>query len=158
MLDTTTDIEPVTTPVGTGRDRGRTVLAGIAEFLAPVPVVCFSGTLLTDFVYSRSTDMQWANFSAWLLLFGIVLGSVAAFAGAIDVIHRRIVRRHDVLVRIAGSAVVWILSLFNNLVHSRDAWTSVVPTGLLLSLLTVLAMIATAVLTAVVARKQSTGV
>ena len=39
-----------------------------------------------------------------------------------------------------------VLALINNFVHSRDAWTSVVPTGLILSALTVLAMIVTAVL------------
>ena len=45
-----------------------------------------------------------------------------------------------------GSAVVLALALLNNLVHTRDAWTSVVPTGLALSALTVLAIIITAVL------------
>ena len=31
-----------------------------------------------------------------------------------------------------------ILAFFNALVHTRDAWTSVVPTGLIFSILTVL--------------------
>ena len=36
-----------------------------------------------------------------------------------------------------------ILALFNSLIHSRDAWTSVVPTGLTLSAITVLVMLFT---------------
>ena len=49
----------------------------IHALLVPVPVVCFTGALITDIVYSRSTDMQWANFSAWLLFVGIdVIGGM----------------------------------------------------------------------------------
>ena len=40
--------------------------------------------------------------------------------------------------------MVLILALFNSFVDSRDAWTSVVPTGLTLSAITVLVMVFTA--------------
>ena len=43
----------------------------------------------------------------------------------------------------AGNAVVLVLALFNSFIHSRDAWTSVVPTGLMLSAITVLVMLFT---------------
>ena len=36
-----------------------------------------------------------------------------------------------------------LLALVNNLVHSRDGWTGVVPAGLTLSVVTVLVMIVT---------------
>jgi len=49
---------------------------------------------------------------------------------------------------------VLVLAFFNNLVHSRDAWTSVVPTGLILSALTVAVMIVTAALGLVLARRE----
>ncbi|MGY4314935.1 putative membrane protein [Bradyrhizobium sp. JR3.5] len=42
-----------------------------------------------------------------------------------------------------GNVVVMLLALCNALIHSRDAWTSVVPTGLVLSALTVLVMLFT---------------
>jgi uncharacterized membrane protein len=42
-----------------------------------------------------------------------------------------------------GSLLVLTLGLFNNLVHSRDAWTSVVPAGLALSAATVTVMLVT---------------
>ena len=37
-----------------------------------------------------------------------------------------------------GNLVVLVLAFFNALVHTRDAWTSVVPIGLMLSIVTVL--------------------
>lgn len=112
--------------------------------LVPVPVVCFTGALLTDITYACSADIQWSNFSAWLLAFGIIFAVIAAIAGLIDFVarpgirHRRIAWLHMI-----GNGVVLIVALFNNLVHTRDAWTSVVPTGLILSLVTVLIMLVT---------------
>jgi uncharacterized membrane protein len=34
--------------------------------------------------------------------------------------------------------VVLILAFFNNMIHTRDGWTSVMPAGLILSIITVL--------------------
>lgn len=119
----------------------------IHALLAPVPVVCFTGALLSDIAYSQSPDMQWANFSAWLLFFGIGFGVLAAIAGMIDFGgHRRIRQQRPAWPHAVGNVVVLVLALLNNFVHSRDAWTSVVPTGLILSALTVLVMIVTAIL------------
>jgi len=42
-----------------------------------------------------------------------------------------------------GNVVVLVLALFNSFVHSRDAWTSVVPSGLILSALTVIVLLFT---------------
>jgi uncharacterized membrane protein len=42
-----------------------------------------------------------------------------------------------------GSALVLILSIFNIFIHSRDGYTSVVPTGLILSGLVVLLLLVT---------------
>jgi uncharacterized membrane protein len=40
-----------------------------------------------------------------------------------------------------GNIVVLLLALLNSFVHTRDAWTSVVPLGMTLSLITVLIML-----------------
>ncbi len=42
-----------------------------------------------------------------------------------------------------GNLIVLVLALFDEFVHSRDAWTSVVPTGLILSALIVIVMLVT---------------
>jgi uncharacterized membrane protein len=112
--------------------------------LVPFPMVCFIGAFVTDLVYWRTADMQWANFSAWLITAGLVIGAFAALAGLTDLLGSRPLRH----VRIAwvhglGNVLAMLLSLWNVFVHSRDAWTSVVPTGLILSGVVVLILIVT---------------
>jgi len=110
----------------------------IHPMLIPVPIVCFIGALVTDIVYACTAEMMWADFSSWLLLVGIVFGVLAAFAGLIDFLGNRLTRQQaPAWPHLIGNAVL-VLAFFNNMVHTRDAWTSVVPTGLVLSIVTVL--------------------
>ncbi|QPC91586.1 DUF2231 domain-containing protein [Mesorhizobium sp. INR15] len=117
----------------------------IHAFLVPFPMACFSGALLTDLTYWRTAEMMWADFSAWLLAFGLVLGFLAALAGLFDYFTNRLVRRDARgWLHMIGSIAVLALSLLNAFVHSRDAWTSVVPTGMILSAVVVFLMIVSA--------------
>lgn len=103
---------------------------------------CFIGTLLTDVTYWRSAEMMWADFSAWLLFAGLVVGVIAFIAALFDVFSGRLYRaRRPFWPYILGSLVALVLSFFNALVHSRDAWTSVVPTGLMLSAAAVIVLL-----------------
>jgi uncharacterized membrane protein len=98
--------------------------------------VSIGGSLLiaafpSDIMYYQTSLMQWANASSWLIAGGLVLALVAAIALLIDVFSGR------------GRPIGWLnfilltaaalLSLVNVFIHSRDAWTSVVPEGLWLS-------------------------
>jgi uncharacterized membrane protein len=106
----------------------------IHPMLVPFPIVCFVGTLLTDLAYWQTAEMMWADFSAWLLTAGLVMGGLAAIAGLVDFLRNRLVRADKTAwMHLLGNAVAWLLSLFNAFIHTRDAWTSVVPTGLILS-------------------------
>lgn len=117
----------------------------IHPMLIPFPIACFVGTLLTDLAYWRTADIMWANFSAWLLAIGLVLGVLAAIAGLIDFLGDRLVRsQRPAWWHMLGNLLVLVLSFFNVLIHSRDAWTSVVPTGLILSAVVVVIMLFTA--------------
>lgn len=49
---------------------------------------------------------------------------------------------------VIGSLLILTVAFINNLVHSRDGWTSVMPTGLLLSSVTVLLILITVVMAA----------
>ncbi|MEE7502033.1 DUF2231 domain-containing protein [Methylobacterium mesophilicum] len=112
--------------------------------LVPVPIVCFVGTLVTDIAYWRTANMQWANFSAWLLSVGLIVSALAALAGLIDFLGDRGIRGlRPAWIHAAGNAVALVLSLVNVFVHSRDAYTSVVPTGLILSAVVVLILAVT---------------
>lgn len=116
----------------------------IHPMLVPFPMVCFVGALVTDIAYWRTAEMMWADFSAWLLFAGLIMGALAAIAGLIDFIGNRGIRLMPAAwFHMAGNAVVLLLALFNSFVHSRDAWTSVVPSGLVLSALTVVVMLFT---------------
>ena len=108
--------------------------------------ISLGGTLLmaalfTDYMYSSNGLMQWSNFSAWLIIGGLVLALLSAIVLATEVALGRAgtIRRLDFI--LLAAAVV--LSVVNVLVHTRDAWTSVVPTGITLSaIVTVLLLVA----------------
>jgi uncharacterized membrane protein len=111
----------------------------IHPMLVPFPIACFIGTLLTDVAYWQTAEMMWADFSAWLLLAGLIMGVLAAIAGLIDFLGNRLVRAQmPAWPHMLGNLAVLVLSLFNAFIHSRDAWTSVVPIGIILSAIVVL--------------------
>ncbi|MBZ9765211.1 DUF2231 domain-containing protein [Mesorhizobium sp. CA6] len=116
----------------------------IHPMLVTIPIACFVGTLFTDIAYWRTAEMTWANFSAWLLTVGVIVAILAAIAGLTDFLgDRRIRAQPTAWLHMGGNLVVLVLSFFNMLVHTRDAWTSVVPTGLILSALVVVILIFT---------------
>jgi uncharacterized membrane protein len=137
------DVIPVTAranPASTARIASHP----IHPMLVPFPIVCFVGTLVTDVAYWKTAEMMWADFSAWLLFAGLVMGVLAAVAGLVDFLSNRLIRAlAPAWLHLAGNAVVLVLAFFNALVHSRDAWNSVVPAGLVLSALTVILMLFT---------------
>lgn len=87
--------------------------------------------LFTDLMYSSNSLMQWANFSNWLITGGLFLARIAVIVLIVDFAVGRggPIRWLD----FAVVGIAAILSLVNVFVHTRDAWTSVVPTGVSLS-------------------------
>jgi uncharacterized membrane protein len=127
--------------------------------LVPVPIVCFIGALLTDIMYYVTAEMMWANFSSWLLVVGVIMGVLAAIAGLTDLLSNRLVRAQAIAWwHMIGNLVVLLLAFFNALLHTRDAWTSVVPTGLVLSIATVLILPITGWLGWTMVYRQGVGV
>jgi uncharacterized membrane protein len=112
--------------------------------LVPIPIACLVGTFLTDLVYWRTAEMMWADFSAWLVTTGVVMGYLAAIVGLVDFLGNKAIRtRSPAWPHALGNIVVLVLATLNMLVHTRDAWTSVVPWGLVLSSVTVLILLFT---------------
>lgn len=113
-----------------------TIQAARPRLLLHRPFVAMGGSLLiaaffTDWKYTTSSLFQWTNFSAWLITAGLVMALIAALLLVIDLVLGLAGRiRWLDFVLLAVAAVV---SIFNAFVHSRDAWTTVVPTGILLS-------------------------
>ena len=122
----------------------RTAGHPLLRILASFPIACFSGALITDIVYATTSDIVWADFSTWLLAGGMVFGVLAAVVGLVDLVsNQRLRRPRSVPVAVIGSLLVLGIGFLNNLVHSRDAWTSVVPEGLALSAITVVLILLT---------------
>lgn len=123
------------------RVRSTAQVAGhpIHPMLVPIPIACFIGALVTDIAYVGSAEIMWADFSAWLLLIGLVFGVLAAIAGLIDFLGNRLVRTQTpAWPHLIGNVIALIAAFANTLIHTRDAWTSVWPWGLVLSVVTVL--------------------
>lgn len=116
---------------------------------------CLAGALATDIAYWQTAEMMWTNFSAWLLTAGLIFGGLAAIAGIIDLATGRLSLGRSVgWFYVLGNIAVFGVALFNAFIHSRDAWTSVVPTGLTLSIVTLILMVINSVLGHVVLRQR----
>jgi uncharacterized membrane protein len=128
---------------------GDTILTSTATgrplhaILAAYPLAFFTAALATDLAYAGTADVMWANFSIWLISGGLAFGVLAAIVGIVDfVANRRARRLGPGWLHSLGNALVLLLSLVNAFVHSRDAWTSVMPWGLTLSaIVTILVLI-----------------
>ncbi|HWE99189.1 MAG TPA: DUF2231 domain-containing protein [Caulobacteraceae bacterium] len=128
------------TPQSTARIAGHP----IHPMLVPFPIACFAGTLLCDIAYAATAQMQWSNMAAWLLAVGLVISIFVVVAGAIDFLgDRRIRNLQAAWIHSVGNGVALCLAILDLLVHSRDAYTSVMPEGLGLSVLVVLILFVT---------------
>jgi uncharacterized membrane protein len=130
----------------------------LLHFLSAFPIAGFCGAALTDITYARTADIMWADFSAWLLAVAEFMAVLAALAGLIALATTPRRARPRALPVALGALLVLVLGLANNLVHSRDGWTSVVPEGLILSILTALMVLITlwAASAAVIVRAEPT--
>ena len=142
-------------------DRSRVTIGGrpVHVMLVSFPIACFVGALVTDIAYWRSMSFMWETFSVWLITAGLVMAAFAVIAGLIDFIaNHRFYERRSGWIYTLGSTIVIVLSLFNVFVHSRDGYTAVVPTGIILSALVVLVMIITGWMAEEMVYRQRVGV
>jgi len=105
-------------------------------------VPLFLAAMLSDIAYSSSYEIQWSNFSSWLIAGGLVFGGLA-FVCALIGLARPERRQGRALFYIILLLVTWILGFINALIHAKDAW-AMMSTGLVLSVIvTLLACTAT---------------
>ena len=110
----------------------------ILSLLLPIPIVCFTGALLTDLSYVNSGgNLLWVNFSSWLITAGLVFGGIAIVFLIVDGIRGSVSWLPFLLV---GAA--WVAEFLNALIHARDGWTAVVPVGMILSIIGVVLILA----------------
>ena len=119
--------------------RGRPIHKILVSFSAAY----FAGALVTDLAYWQMPDVLWERFSIWLITAGLIMAGVATIAYVIDLAGRRQIDR-PTWPRVVGYGIAVLLSLINAFVHSRDGYTAVVPTGLMLSGLVIFVLLLTA--------------
>jgi uncharacterized membrane protein len=100
------------------------------EMLTPFPVAYFTGAFVTDLAYWQSENVMWERFSVWLIVAGLIAAIFAALAAIIDLV---VGKQKPVWLHASAYVFAVLLSVINVFVHSRDAYTAVVPTGLTLS-------------------------
>jgi uncharacterized membrane protein len=113
------------------------------RWLVAFSAAYFVGALITDLAYWQAPDVMWERFSIWLIFAGLVAAGLGIIAYLIDLASSRRIER-PTWPRAVGYAIAVLLSVANAFVHSRDGYTAVVPTGLMLSALVVLVLILTA--------------
>ncbi|MDG2520681.1 hypothetical protein P7B02_03925 [Caulobacter segnis] len=120
-------------------------LRAVRDLLLGFPIALFTSAMLTDIAYLKTAELQWSNFSAWLITGALVAGALALIAALIEVpaaIARGANGRNAMTCAIA-LALAWGLGLVNAFKHSQDGWSSVETFGMILSILsTLLAIVA----------------
>lgn len=88
----------------------------------------FLGALLSDWAFTRTQQVQWINFSSWLIAGGLVVAGLALLWAVVDALRRRGPGAAYLLLLVATVAI----GVFNALVHAKDGFATM-PTGLVLS-------------------------
>jgi uncharacterized membrane protein len=117
----------------------RSIIAeSIYSLLNPIPFGCFVAALIFDIIYAETAVMLWDKGAAWLIVFGLLFAVVPRLVNLTQVwiTSRRTSTRADKLDFWLNLFAI-VLAIVNAFVHSRDAY-AVVPTGLWLSVCTVL--------------------
>lgn len=127
-----------------GRNAG---LNPVHAILLAFPVALFTTALVTDIAYLRTQELQWTNFSAWLIAGGLVFTGLVLVWALVSVF---LAFRHGDRLRhfiYAGLvAALFIVGLVNAFQHSRDGWSSVGTFGLVLSIVSAVLALSAAVI------------
>lgn len=115
--------------------------AGQALLLG-MPLALFLGAFVSDLAFSRTYEIQWANFSAWLIAGALVFAGLLVVIAIVDLVRARGARSR-VGLYIGLLIAIFVIGLVNALVHARDGW-AMMPTGLILSLIVLVLTLAAA--------------
>ncbi|MGH8216278.1 MAG: DUF2231 domain-containing protein [Rhodanobacteraceae bacterium] len=116
-------------------ERTRVALLPVNTVLVAGATSLFAGALLSDIAYFRSYEIQWNNFSSWLLAGGLLVAAFA-FLWSIVGLFRTRWRIWPAVAYTVLLLATWILGFIDALVHAKDAWASM-PGGLVLSAIVV---------------------
>lgn len=109
-----------------------TALHPVHAVLLASALPLFLGALLSDIAYFRTYEIQWTNFSSWLIAGGLVFAALALLWATIDLLRADAHGRAGLLLYWLLLLAAFLLAFANALVHAKDAWAAM-PMGLWLS-------------------------
>jgi uncharacterized membrane protein len=110
--------------------------------LLSFPLPMFLSALLSDIAYASTFHIQWINFSAWLLVGGLIGGGFALLWTLVELVRDRSTRSMRPLTFAGLMLLMWVLGFINSLVHAKDGWATMPDSLWLSSIATVLALVA----------------
>src|SRR3954469_24392364 len=114
------------------------------HMLVAFPIAFLIGAFATDVAFRSTTDAFWAQASFWLLLAGVVTALVAAVPGFIDFSTMdRVPSLWVAWAHMIGNLTVVVIAAINLWLRWSDPAAGAQGTGLVLSLLTTLLLLAT---------------
>ena len=105
----------------------------VHAMLLAFPLALFLAALLSDIAYFNTFQIQWSNFSSWLIAGGLVGNGFALLWALVDLIRFRRGALGLPVAYFVALLASFVLGFINALVHAKDAW-AVMPTGLYLSI------------------------
>ncbi|SEK06493.1 hypothetical protein SAMN05518849_14311 [Sphingobium sp. AP50] len=101
---------------------------GFRPFLHPLhglllasPVALFTFALLTDITYLQTAEIQWSNFSSWLIVGALLTGGMLlVWSIILAIAARRRAHRQPSSIYAGLIAIMWIAGLVNAFQHSQD--------------------------------------
>lgn len=104
----------------------------IHAILLSFPFPLFLGTLLSDFAYRATYEIQWANFAQWLNAGGLLVGAFVGLWALINLFRRETRGRRRTIIYFVVLLAMWVLGLINAFIHAKDAW-AIMPEAVWLS-------------------------
>lgn len=105
--------------------------------LLAFPFPLFLGALLSDLAYRSTFQVQWSNFSSWLIAGALFAGGFALLWALVNLFRVEAAYRPRAIVYFVVLLAMWVLGLINAFVHAKDAW-AIMPEALYLSVITTL--------------------
>jgi len=110
----------------------------IHPMLIPFPIAFFVSTFACDAALWWTGNPLWATAAMWLLGAGLVMAALAALAGLTDFAGDKRIRNISAAWQHAiGNVIAVLISLYNFYWHYTHTPTTVLPIGLILSLVVV---------------------
>ena len=136
-------------PSRQGRHPASIVAAILFDLLNPIAMGFFVGALIFDAVYANTAVVMWFKAAAWLITIGLLIAIIPRLINLVWVWFPG-ARPSSASDKAAFFLYLFglVATIFNAFIHGRDAY-AIIPTGLWLSILTVILLVAANILATV---------